>query len=150
MENYGNNMGDLAGVFAAMGIGSGIILIVVLISMWKIFTKAGRPGWEGIIPIYNIYVMITEIIGKPVKWFYYILGGIILSFIPFVGILVSIALLVIMIIILNDLAKAFGKGVGFTVGLVLLGIIFYPILAFGPAQYQGKVYNNENPATNEA
>lgn len=150
METYGEGLGDFTGILAAMGIGSGIILLIVLVSMWKIFTKAGRPGWEGIVPIYNIYILIIEIIGRPIKWFYYVLGGMILSFIPIIGILVSIALFVLLVILMNDLSKAFGKGVGFTVGLVLLGVVFYPILAFGPAEYHGKVYNGDAPAINEA
>lgn len=100
-------------------------LVLILASMWKIFEKAGRPGWEGIVPIYNIYIMITEIIGKPAWW-------IVLFFIPIVNFIASI-------IIGIDLAKSFGKGAGFGLGLALLGFIFYPILGFGDAQYQGKV-----------
>jgi Na+/melibiose symporter-like transporter len=56
--------------------------------------------------------------------------------------LISVVNLITMIIILNDLAKSFGKGVGFTIGLLLLPVIFYPILAFGDAQYVGRAQNN--------
>jgi len=97
----------------------GIILLVVA-SMWKIFTKAGKPGWAAIIPIYNTIVLL-EIVKKPVWW-------IILFFIPFVNIVIAI-------MVAHQLSLSFGKGVGFTIGLVLLGIIFYPILAFGDARY---------------
>ncbi|MEK7615969.1 MAG: DUF5684 domain-containing protein [Patescibacteria group bacterium] len=92
--------------------------------MWKIFAKAGKPGWAAIIPVYNIVVEL-EIIGKPVWW-------IILFFIPFVN-------FVMLIICTNALAKVFGKSVGFTLGLLFLAPIFYPILAFGSAQYRGPV-----------
>lgn len=90
--------------------------------MWKVFTKAGKPGWAAIVPIYNT-IVILEIVGKPIWW-------IILCLIPFVNIIVFL-------IILNELSKCFGRGVGTTLGLVFLPFIFWPILGFGSAQYQG-------------
>ncbi|MDC0271096.1 DUF5684 domain-containing protein, partial [Akkermansiaceae bacterium] len=90
--------------------------------IWKIFTKAGKPGWASIIPIYNVIVLL-EIIGKPVWW-------IVLFLIPFVNIIISI-------ITTNEVSKSFGRGAGTTVGLIFLPFIFYPVLAFGSAQYQG-------------
>jgi len=100
------------------------ILIVVLAGIWKVFTKAGQPGWAALIPIYNVYIL-TKIVGKPAWWLF-------LLFIPVVNIVISIILAI-------ELAKAFGKGAGFGVGLAFLGIIFYPILGFGDATYQGPV-----------
>jgi hypothetical protein len=96
------------------------ILVLAIAVGWKIFAKAGKPGWASIIPIYNIIVML-QIVGKPLWW-------IILLFIPFVN-------LVIAIIVAIELAKVFGKGGGFAAGLILLPFIFYPILAFGEARY---------------
>ncbi|MGI9545161.1 MAG: DUF5684 domain-containing protein [Cyclobacteriaceae bacterium] len=108
-----------------LGIVMGIIYLAVIVlmiaSMWKIFTKAGKPGWAAIIPIYNIVVLL-EIVKKPVWW-------VVLMLIPFVNIVISI-------MVAHQLALSFGRDVGFTIGLVLLGIIFYPILGFGDAQYQ--------------
>lgn len=98
------------------------ICVVVLIAMWKLFEKAGKPGWAAIIPIYNMFVML-EIAGKPAWWF-------ILFLIPFVNI-------VIMIIVTIALAEKFGQGVGFAIGMIILPFIFYPILAFGDAKYKG-------------
>ena len=98
------------------------ILVFVIASMWKVFTKAGQPGWAAIIPIYNTIVLL-EIAGKPLWW-------LILLLIPFVSI-------VFLILVCISLAERFGKGAGFGVGLALLGIIFFPILAFGDARYQG-------------
>ena len=92
----------------------------MIASLWKIFTKAGQPGWASIIPIYNVIVLL-KIAGKPL-WY------IILLIIPLVNIVVGILVLI-------ELAKNFGKGVGFAIGLILLPIIFYPILAFGDAKY---------------
>jgi hypothetical protein len=99
------------------------ILVLVIAGLWKVFAKAGKPGWTAIIPIYNAIVML-DIIGKPLWW-------IILLFIPFVNIVIGILIAV-------ELAKAFGKGIGFAIGLVFLGFIFIPILGFGSAQYQGQ------------
>lgn len=97
-------------------------IILMIASMWKIFTKAGQPGWAVLIPIYNLYVL-CKIGGRPGWW-------LLLMFIPFVN-------LIIFIILYVDIAKAFGKGAGFAVGMLLLPFIFFPILAFGSAQYQG-------------
>jgi Family of unknown function (DUF5684) len=99
-----------------------LIALLVIVAMWKVFTKAGRPGWAAIIPIYNIYVW-CKIVGRPGWW-------VILMLIPFVNIIVGIVVCI-------DMAKSFGKGAGFGIGIALLGFIFLPILGFGSAQYQG-------------
>ena len=96
------------------------ILAVVVAGIWKTFAKAGQPGWAAIVPIYNLYVMLT-IVGRPIWW-------ILLYFIPCVGIIMAF-------IVAIDMAKAFGKGAGFGIGLALLPFIFYPMLGFGDAQY---------------
>jgi Family of unknown function (DUF5684) len=96
------------------------ILVFMVATMWRIFTKAGKPGWAAIIPIYNVVVML-QIAGKPIWW---IIG----LFIPFIN-------LVVMILLTVAIAKAFGKGVGFAIGMLLVGVVFYPILAFGSATY---------------
>ena len=97
-----------------------VMAIVMVVSMWKIFEKAGRPGWAAIVPVYNHMVM-AEIGGKP-NWF-----GL-LPMIPYIGSIWSIW-------ILNRLVKSFNKEVGFTLGLIFLPFIFYPMLAFGSAEY---------------
>jgi len=126
MENYDtNSAGAVAGIAALIGaliIPIIVIWVVMVISHWKIYEKAGKPGWAAIIPIYNIIVLL-EIIGKPVWW-------ILLLLIPCVNIVFAVW-------ITNLLSKSFGQSEGFTVGLLLLGIVFYPILAFGNYQYLG-------------
>lgn len=113
---------------AAAGIGMvGIliylaVIVLIVAGCWKMFSKAGKPGWAAIIPIYNMVVLL-EIVGKPIWW-------ILLFFIPLVNFIVAILVYV-------ELAKVFGKGVGFAIGLLLLSPIFIPILGFGSAQYQG-------------
>ena len=98
------------------------IIIFLIAAQWRIYTKAGQPGWACIIPIYNVYIL-TKITGKPGIWTLW-------CFIPLVNIVFAIWLT-------NMLSKSFGKDEGFTVGLLLLSIIFYPILGFGSAKYQG-------------
>jgi hypothetical protein len=98
------------------------IVVAALAGLWKTFEKMGKPGWNGIIPIYNI-ILILEVVGKPIWW-------IVLFFIPIVN-------LVVAILVLIAFAAKFGKGPGFGVGLALLGFIFFPILGFGDAQYSG-------------
>jgi hypothetical protein len=117
------------GMSPAAGLFSGVFFIVwlavvvlIVAGMWKMFVKAGQPGWAAIIPIYNIIVLL-QIVGRPLWWF-------ILLLIPCVNI-------IFLIIVMNDLSKSFGQGVGFTIGLILLGFIFIPILGFGKAQYVG-------------
>jgi len=96
--------------------------VLMIAAWWKIFSKAGQPGWAAIIPIYN-WIVWCKIVGRPWWW-------ILLLLIPFVN-------FIILIILIIDLAKSFGKGVGFGIGLLLLPFIFFLILGFGSAQYQG-------------
>lgn len=98
------------------------IFVLTIVAYWTIFTKAGKPGWACLIPIYNVIVFL-EIIGKPWWW-------LILFCIPFVN-------FIFMIWALNMLSKSFGYDTGFTVGLVLLGTIFVLILGLGGAKYVG-------------
>jgi hypothetical protein len=107
----------------AIGGGIGLVIaLIVIVSMWKVFAKAGRPGWASIIPIYNFYVM-CKVAGKPGWW-------LILMCVPFVN-------FIILILVCCGMAGAFGKGTGFGLGLAFLSFIFLPILAFGDARYQG-------------
>lgn len=115
-------LGILAGI---LGIGFFMFMMVfaliMIVSAWKVFVKAGKPGWAAIVPIYNMIVML-EVVGKPLWW-------IVLFFLPIAnfvaGILVCIAL-----------AEKFGKGAGFGIGLAFLGFVFFPILAFSDAEYK--------------
>jgi hypothetical protein len=96
--------------------------ILMVASQWKVFEKAGQPGWAAIIPIYNLYVLL-KVCGKPGWWM--------------VWMLVPIANLVVAIWMTNLVSKSFGKDEGFTVGLLLLGFVFWPVLAFGRSRYVG-------------
>ena len=99
------------------------IVVLMLASMWKVFAKAGQPGWASLIPIYNAYVFL-KIAGKPGWW-------LLLMFVPLVNLVVGILALI-------AFANRFGKSGGYVLGLIFLPIIFYPMLAFGDAQYQGE------------
>jgi len=97
------------------------LIVFEIASMWKVFTKAGRPGWASLIPIYNAIVLI-QIGGKPAWWF-------LLYLIPIVNIVVAC-------IVMHNISQNFGHGLGFTLGLIFLGGIFIPILAWGDSEYQ--------------
>ena len=97
------------------------IITFVIISMWKVFVKAGQPGWACIVPIYNILIML-KIANKPWRWIFMFI--------------IPIANLVFAIMLLHRISLSFGKGGGFTVGLLFLGIIFWGILAFDKSEYK--------------
>ncbi|HPY94400.1 MAG TPA: DUF5684 domain-containing protein [Clostridia bacterium] len=96
--------------------------LVQLVALWKIFVKAGEPGWAAIVPIYNLYITFKIAWGSGWKF--------LLMLIPLVNVVVGIMLLF-------KLARSFGKGTGFGFGLLFLAPIFFPILGFGDARYQG-------------
>ena len=98
------------------------IIVLVIAGYWKVFEKAGHPGWAAIVPFYNIYIML-KIAGKPGWW-------LLLFLIPFVNIIISI-------IVNVEIAQKFGRSAGFGIGLAFLSFIFYPILGFGDDQYMG-------------
>lgn len=118
--------GLIAIIFGALLIPTLILIAIYVIANWKIFEKAGQPGWAAIIPIYNLIVML-DVQGRPKWWVIWYL-------IPFVN---YVSALVMFIIQCLDYAKRFGKNGGFVAGLILLNPIFLLILAFGSAQYQG-------------
>lgn len=97
-------------------------VVLMLASSWRLYEKAGRQGWEGIVPIYNVYVQL-EIIGRPTWW-------LLLLFIPIVNLVISIR-------ILDLFVKCFGKDEIYTLGCILLPFIFIPALAFSDAEYLG-------------
>jgi uncharacterized protein DUF5684 len=95
------------------------VVVILIASYWRIFTKAGQPGWAAIVPIYN-WIVLLRVIKRPV-WMivlFLVSGGIIGHIIASI-----------------DLARAFGKSTGYAVGLILLPFVFYPMLAFGSATY---------------
>ena len=102
-----------------------LILIVTLLpvlSFWFLYSKANEPGWASIIPIYSTLVWL-KIIGKPWYW-------LLLFCVPYLN-------FVFLIWAVNLTSKSFGKSEGFTFGLILLPLIFWPILAFGSSKYIG-------------
>ncbi len=125
-----------------------ILLLVLFITVcnWIIYEKAGQPGWAAIIPLYSTIIRL-KIAGKPISWvawtiqyiFFAVVnaidrGGVITGVLYFFSL---VAFFVINVITLNGLSKSFGKDAGFTVGLLFLPFIFFPMLAFGSAKYIG-------------
>lgn len=122
-----NSGGSVSPVFWIIYV---IVIALFIIAYWRIFTKAGQPGWASIIPIYNTIVWL-RIVGRPLWWF-------ILLFVPIVN-------FIILIIMIHDLSKSFGHGVGFTLGLIFLSPIFILILAFGGSTYRGPAMPGGSP-----
>ena len=122
------------GAFAALGVVLILMILavalLVVIGMWKVFAKAGQPGWAALIPIYNVIVLL-RVAGLPWHWVF----ALFLPFIPFLG---ALALLVLQVMLLHRISTRFGQGVGFTIGLTLLGPIFWLILGFGDSKYLGE------------
>ena len=110
------------------------MMIVGIAGMWKAFSKAGTPGFCAVIPFVNIYCMI-KVAQKPGWWF-------LLLFIPLVNI-------VVMFLVMMSVARVFGKGTGFGLGLVFLGFVFWPILGFGSAKHESADFERrpESPST---
>jgi hypothetical protein len=121
-----NNAGGAAGLLGSLaccfGVFGGMFLLIFLI-MWKIYSKAGQPGWTALIPIYNQWILVTEICKKEPLWF--------------VLMLLPVANIVAAWVVSMELAKKFGKSETFGIGLFFLAPIFLAILAFGDAEYQG-------------
>lgn len=124
-QQSGNGGSGIFGTLVSL-----VIAGLVIAGGWKVFAKAGQPGWAFIIPIYNVIVLL-RIVGRPLWW-------IVLLLIPFVNFIVAILVYI-------DLAKSFGKGVGFALGLIFLGPIFIAILGFGSAQYVGPAAASPSP-----
>lgn len=142
--SYGYDPYVTSGVSTGSSVFAGLLLIIYLISiigslisliaMWKIFTKAGKPGWAVIVPIYNI-VVLFEII--ELEWWHVLIA----LFVPF-------AVFIYIIIIDIKLAKVFGKGTGFTLLLIFIPVVGQLMLAFGNATYNGQVSYSMNSGMN--
>lgn len=127
-------------------VGGIIGYIITVIPLWRIFTKAGEPGWKALIPLYSTYILYKiswkssmfwvtlglSIVGSILMW---IVSDAVIILI--IGWLLYVAALVLGIMLYYNLSKSFGHGAGFTIGLVFLCLIFLYILAFGKSEYKG-------------
>lgn len=109
--------GVLVGTLISLTVG-----ILLIVCTWRVYTKAGRPGWASIVPFYNFYVLL-KIVGRPGWW-------LVLFFVP-------VANVVVLVIVCVDLAVSFGEESWFALLLIFLPFVGYPILAFGDATYRG-------------
>lgn len=115
----------------AAGIGLMLFIgfwLTMLASVWTVMEKAGRPGWYALIPFWNIYQFV-KIAGMPG-------ASMLLLFIPIVNLFYAVGLNM-------RLARSFGQSQGFGIGMALFGFLFWPLLAFGDAEYQG--HDHEPP-----
>ena len=130
MEGYDAAYAAAAsGVSAVYAILSLAISVLTLVAMWKLFVKAGRAGWKCLIPFYNTYCLYDIAWGN--GWLF------LLMFVPCVNVVVGIMMLF-------KLAKAFSQGTGFGFGLLFLNTIFILILGFGSAEYVGPQVSSKN------
>ena len=120
--DYNSPSSAFAAIYGSMLLFGSAFGLIIIISVWVIFTKAGKPGWASIIPIYSSIVML-EIVGKPMIWILWLL-------IPCTAPIFAIWTV-------NLLMKSFGKSEGYTVGVIFLPFIFLPMLAFGSSKYLG-------------
>ena len=128
MDNYGNYDAVGGGFFAGAGVVTMLfylaIIVLYIAGLWKMFEKAGKPGWAAIIPIYNM-IIIAEIVGKPIWW------GVVAALVPCVNIVFSIWLM-------NLLMKSFGKEVPlWTILTIFFGFVTIPVIGFGSDKYIG-------------
>ena len=136
MINESGLLALILGIFACFWLIWVVIIVLLIIANWKMFEKAGKPGWASIVPIYNVIVLF-EIIGY--KWYYIFVSA--LALIPIVG---SIALVLFAISYSIKLAKSFGQSTAFGIGLWLLSPIFIPIIAFSSdIKYVGPSVNGD-------
>jgi Family of unknown function (DUF5684) len=125
-------MDDIMATLQKMLIFIIVLTVVMIVVYWMIYEKAGQPGWASIVPFYNTYVLIVNILQMPPFWFWGLL-------IPILNIFVAIPLI---FMIPFKLAEKFGKGGLFGLGLLFLQPIFLALLAFGPAKYEDRSRTN--------
>lgn len=146
---------ELSQLMAAMGTFFAVILfaaavwmVLCIVAYWRIFTKCGEPGWKSLIPIYSNYVIYDKMWAPLWFWVNLALNTVTLyanpaqvegsmTVLQIIGTVCMIGGSVLYIVLNYKTAKAFGKGIGFTIGLVLLQPVFLMILGFGSARYQG-------------
>ncbi len=136
----GNGGGVFVGIIMAVLAFLLVLIILMIVSLWKIFTKAGQPGWAAIIPFYGNYVLV-QVARLPV---YYFIIMVVPSLLVIVNIkipspvdsFVGIITFIVYGFTMYNVSKQFGKGIEYTLGMIFLPFIFYPMLAFGGAVYQ--------------
>ncbi len=144
-------------LFAALGAAAAVIVVIGILwvalniaATWRIFTKAGEGGWKSLIPVYNNYVLYSKVWSTVWFWVTIVLNAVVFYTQPqavaegasmtpmqMVGAVCMVASMVLYILLNYKTAKAFGKGIGYTLGLIFLQPVFLMMLGFGSAQYQG-------------
>ena len=138
-------LGVLGGLIGTIAVVAVIIYVLLIVANWKIFKKAGEGGWKSLIPVYNSYIL-YKISWKPAMFWVTLLLSIAASVLTniednntclYIGGALGVVLLVISLIQIGKLSKAFGHGFWFAVGLLFLPNIFTMVLGFGGSKYLG-------------
>lgn len=135
--DYGAASTAASASFAALGgmmIFGVAVSVFMIVCLWKIFTKANQDGWKAIVPVYNLYILVTQISGLSIGMF-------ILCFVPIVQIYPLIKSII-------ELNKKFGKGIEGAILMLVFPYVMYPILAFGKATYNSNLSDNVINANN--
>jgi hypothetical protein len=132
--NYEVTGGAFAGVMIVIWLFAIVWAVLTIIGLWKTLNKAGLPGWAAIIPFYNEY-NIVKMSNRPIWFFWAMLGCSLFAWIPFLGWLLVIALIVLWVFVALDIAANFGQGTGFAILLIIFPAIMFLVLGFGSAQF---------------
>jgi hypothetical protein len=126
--------GAFAGVMIVIWLFSLALAVLTIIGLWKTFKKAGLPGWAAIVPFYNQY-NVVKMSNRPIWFFWAMLGCSLFAWIPFIGWLLVIAIVVLWVFVALDIAANFGQGTGFAILLIIFPMIMFLVLGFGSAQF---------------
>ena len=132
--NYDVGGGLFAGMMIVMWLIGIVFAVLTIVGLWKTFRKAGLPGWAAIVPFYNEY-NVVKMSNRPLWFFWAMLAGSLLAWIPFLGWLLVLGIFVLWVFIALDVAANFGQGTGFAILLIIFPMIMFLVLGFGPAQF---------------
>jgi hypothetical protein len=129
---------------AGNGLATGVLVVIwlfaiawavlAIIGLWKTLRKAGLPGWAAIIPFYNEY-NIVKMSNRPIWFFWAMLGCSLFAWIPILGFILIIGIIVLWVFVALDIAANFGQGTGFAILLIIFPSIMFLILGFGSSQF---------------
>ena len=101
-----------------------IVYVIEIVALWRVFSKANFPGWGALVPFYNTY-LVCKVAGRPGWWMFLVL--------------VPVLNIAILILLMVDISRNFGRSLGFAFGTLILPVVFVPILGFGSSEYSHQI-----------